>query len=388
MGLNLILFFYWIICFFMVLGCIAKPGIIAADPVGQYGPSSVPDRIVLSWTGDPASSQAVSWRTDTTVSMGQAQLALASAAPGRGAALGFSDSTQTYRAVSEQLISKQEIAYYHSVEFDDLKASTVYAYRVGTETKGWSEWLHFRTASKKAEPFSFIYLGDAQNDIKQYWSRLIRGAFAQAAHTRFIVHAGDLINQANADNEWGEGYYANGWITAMRPVIAATGNHEYGANILGQRQLSEHWKPQFAFPTHGPAGLEESVYFIDYQGVRLVVLNSNEGIADQADWLAQVLRDNTQKWTIAIFHHPIFSSAAGRDNKKLRQLWMPLFDRYKVDLVLQGHDHTYGRTGNVYAGVQVQNKAQGTVYVVSVSGPKMYTHSQHPLMQRVGEHIQ
>lgn len=67
---------------------------------------------------------------------------------------------------------------------------------------------------------------------------------------------------------------------------------------------------------------------------------------------------------------------------------MPLFDRYKVDLVLQGHDHTYGRTGNVYAGVQVQNKAQGTVYVVSVSGPKMYTHSQHPLMQRVGEHIQ
>ena len=44
----------------------------------------------------------------------------------------------------------------------------------------WSEWVHARTASDKPEPFSFIYFGDAQNDVKSLWSRVIRGAYSDA----------------------------------------------------------------------------------------------------------------------------------------------------------------------------------------------------------------
>jgi hypothetical protein len=76
------------------------------------------------------------------------------------------------------------------------------------------------------------------------------------------------------------------------------------------------------------------------------------------------------------FHHPIYSTGKGRDNKSIREAWRPIFDQYAPDLVLTGHDHTYGRSGlmredNVLSGTQLHS-ARGTVYVVSVSGTKMY----------------
>ena len=55
----------------------------------------------------------------------------------------------------------------------------------------------------------------------------------------------------------------------------------------------------------------------------------------------------------------------------------PLFDKYGVDIVLQGHDHAYARGSaslyeqNILSGTNVQD-ATGTVYVVSVSGSKQY----------------
>ena len=49
-------------------------------------------------------------------------------------------------------------------------------------------------------------------------------------------------------------------------------------------------------------------------------------------------------------HYPIYSSKQGRDNVGLRNALQPLFEKYKVDLVLQGHDHTYGRGTNLPLG--------------------------------------
>jgi 3',5'-cyclic AMP phosphodiesterase CpdA len=129
---------------------------------------------------------------------------------------------------------------------------------------------------------------------------------------------------------------------------------------------------------NGPSGLEESVYWFDYQGARIISLNSNERIEEQVGWLKSVLSDkNRPKWTIVTFHHPIFSSGNDRDNPDLRAAWRPTLEQHGVDLVLQGHDHTYARSGlggpknaNVADGVRAQSS--NTVYVVSVSGPKMY----------------
>lgn len=43
--------------------------------VHVHAPSPLPDRIVLTWNGDPATTQAVTWRTDATAMRGMAELA-------------------------------------------------------------------------------------------------------------------------------------------------------------------------------------------------------------------------------------------------------------------------------------------------------------------------
>jgi 3',5'-cyclic AMP phosphodiesterase CpdA len=118
-------------------------------------------------------------------------------------------------------------------------------------------------------------------------------------------------------------------------------------------------------------GLEDTNYFLDYQGARIISLNSLDKVEEQAAWLDKVLTENPHKWTLLTFHYPMYSTARGRDNAALRALWKPVFDKHKVDLVMQGHDHTYGRM-NLATGLSGVDEASGTVYVVSVSGPKMY----------------
>ena len=250
----------------------------------------------------------------------------------------------------------------------------MYAYRVGDGGKNWSEWFQFRTAADANEPFTFVYFGDAQNAIRSLWSRVVREANQHAPRAAFMLHAGDLINEDNSDADWGEWFGAAGWLNGMIPVVATPGNHEYN----DETGLSKHWVPQFAFPLNGPSGLEETVFWFDYQGARIISLNSNERIDEQCGWLKSLLADPRRpKWTIATFHHPVFSASKDRDNPDIRAAWRPILEEHGVDLVLQGHDHSYARTGlgapsdkNVTEGVRA--KSSNTVYVVSVSGPKMY----------------
>lgn len=354
---------------------------------GQSLPASAtePHRILLTWDSDPANSQAVTWRTEGKVDRPVAQLAPALPGP-RLEAVATSVS-----AVSQEVeTTAGQTAHYHTAAFRNLKPSTKYAYRVGDNTT-WSEWNHFITASNQAEPFSFLYLGDAQNDVKSLWSRVIRDAFRHGSQAKFILHAGDLINIANVDREWGDWFDAAGWVNRVIPSIAVPGNHEYYVVARDQpRQLSRLWKPQFEYPRNGLPELEDTNYYLDYQGVRIIGLDSNRMYEEQAKWLEDVLQANTQRWTILTFHHPIYSAAARRDNPHLRKHWLPIIEKHAVDLVLQGHDHTYGRSQKIARGTIVGTNSRGTVYVVSVSGPKMYeaTTQTIELMARVAEDTQ
>lgn len=373
--------------------------------VTAYKPTHVPDRVILTWNGDPATSQAVTWRTDTTVTKAVGQIALSEGGPGfdslTAKARPVAEKVTTVEAKTEFLRSDLFEANYHSVSFTKLKPKTKYVYRVG-DGSTWSEWFEFQTPSDQPEPLRFIYFGDAQNEVKSHWSRVVRGAFSDMPKAHFILHAGDLINRANADGEWGEWHQAAGWINGMIPSVPTPGNHEYGqppgtlakvdekADAAAKKEgrksrLSVNWRPQFTLPENGLPGLEESVYYFDIQGVRVISLNSNEKQEEQVPWLEKVLAENPNKWTVVTFHHPIYSTAKGRDNKRLRELWRPVFDKYTPDLVLQGHDHTYGRSGvmredNLLTGARLRDE-KGTVYVVSVSGPKMYNLEKADWMQ-------
>ena len=344
------------------------------EPHQEFAPRPMPDRVVLTWSGDPATTQSVSWRTDDSVPRGVAEVAVA-------VDLGPKLEARRVQGTTKSFTSKNVTFHQHAVTFTGLQPDTLYAYRVG-DGANWTEWFHFRTAARDAKPFSFIYFGDAQTDLKTHWSRVFREAFREAPRAAFTLHAGDLVNIGTADHEWGEWFHAPAWVNGTIPVVATPGNHEYKGSE--EKGLTSHWAAQFAFPRNGPEGLEDSVYYIDYQGARIISLNSNERQREQIPWLRKVLEENPCPWTILTFHHPIFSPATDRDNSTLREMWKPLIDEFRVDLVLTGHDHTYARSGvvdgpaivgteNVGKGYnQVYDPKIGTVFVVSVSGPKMY----------------
>jgi 3',5'-cyclic AMP phosphodiesterase CpdA len=447
-----------------------------------HAPTPIPERVVLTWSDDPSSTQSVTWRTDTSVTKAVAEIAIANA---NGRAL----ETERVNAQTTPLESDINKAHYHSLTFRNLRPDTLYAYRVG-DGVNWSEYFHFRTAKDHASPFSFIYFGDAQNELKTHWSRVFREAFRDAPRAAFTLHAGDLINEDSFDAEWGEWHGAPAWVNGTIPVIATPGNHEYfrthqgpanerfwtakdgttitinaeviaaqaadgsvlykatvkaangksayieyndddkitlvgnGVEALtgftaeellgtdyddpplndrlreeGRPTVSKHWRPQFAFPVQNvPKGLEETTYYLDYQGVRIISLDSNQALEAQIPWLRDVLKNNPNRWTVLTFHHPVYSPASERDNPELRALWKPIFDEFKVDLVLSGHDHAYARTGDVGEAAKSANIPSGyqqaydpkigTVYVVSVSGPKMYDVTKAAFAKRVAEQTQ
>jgi len=321
-----------------------------------YKPTASPDRIVLTWSDDPATTQSVSWRTDTSVDKAVAQIAVATPGPS------VESQARTVIATTSALATKLWSANYHTVRFANLTPGTVYAYRVGDSTR-WSEWFQFRTADSKPEPFSFIYFGDVQYGMLSVWSRIIRDSFRTAPDARFMAFGGDLVTDGTDDSLWGELFAAGGWLYATVPTIPVPGNHEYHDGDIDRAGLTKHWAAQFTLPANGPDGLKGDAYYFDYQGVRVVSLDSMSYLLkEQADWLDKTLTNNPNRWSVVIFHHPFFSLAKGRDNADVRNAWKPIVDKHKVDLVLNGHDHSYGRSA----------LTDSTVYVTSTSGAKMY----------------
>ncbi len=350
----------------------------------DYKASPRPDRILLTLTKDPSHEIMITWRTDSTITKGLSEIAkVEKEFDFYKKAIKKKSTTTTITSVE-----KEEVVY-HKVMFDNLTPNTLYAYRVGDGTY-WSEWIQFRTSEEEfKKPFQFLYLGDAQNDIFTLWSKAVRGAFKKAPDSRFSIHAGDLINHSQNNYEWGEWFEASGFIPKMIPVLATLGNHEYVKDSTNHKVgISNLWDPQFNFPDNGPMGFEDRTYYVDYLNTRIICLDSNKGIKKQTEWLKKVLQSHKQQWVIVFFHHPVISAARGRANDDILKYWKPLFDNHKVDLVLQGHDHVYGRGNKVNSGLGKWNEDSGTTYVVSVSGRKMYSLSDHPWMDKKGENIQ
>ena len=337
-----------------------------------------PERIILNLTADPATEMAISWRS-APGRTGQVQYAKATNSPD------YVKAPMTLAAVTDDatLAVREDPTFraaYHAAVLKDLEPDTVYAYRVGDGTH-WSEWLQFHTAAKTDAPFRFIYLGDMQNNVLSEASRTLRMAFRKAGDAAFVIHAGDLINRHDSDAEWGEWFASGGFLYAQTPQMPTPGNHEYGKDEAARAgsSINGQWRRQFTLPENGPTDVpasRETNWYTDYQGLRLISIDSmqvdRDPIARKAiiQWLDRLLANNPSRWTVLFLHFPLFSSEPGRDNPKVRAALKPLVDKYKVDLVLQGHDHGYAR-GAIGPDGPAADDA-GATYAVSVAGPKMY----------------
>lgn len=130
-----------------------------------------------------------------------------------------------------------------------------------------------------------------------------------------------------------------GWARPAGLRIAGVlGNHDY---VVG--------RGRYQFRTLGMPG----PYYTRRLGdAQLFLLNSNAITDRQTAWLEEQLLASTSTWKIAVFHHPPYTCGGHAGSDTVQQRWVPLFERYGVQLVLSGHDHNYqrfaGRGGVTY----------------------------------------
>jgi hypothetical protein len=363
-------------------------------------PTAEPSRILLSLTENPEESMAVTWRTDASVASGAVQVRT-------DGEVGAVADVRTVAAASGDPITFPAWTFTsraHSAVIDGLAPATEYEYRVGAG-EDWSKWYSFTTATD-GDAFTFLAFGDAQTDLTPGFTPVAQKAFDAVPEAAFALHAGDLINNSDRDVQWAEWFRAQRPYTATIPTITTPGNHEYS----GDAALTNYHE-HVTQPLNGPqptssdphtraieeritAHLAESVSYVDHGGVRVISLDANAGsgvtefippctiarcesateiiLRLQGEWLARVLGENPNTWSIVTFHRPVFSTSAGRDNALMREAWLPILEEHDVDLVLMGHDHSYGRGHLVENETGTPGLSTGTVYAVSVSGPKMY----------------
>jgi len=330
-------------------------------PEPAYCPSSNPSRIMLTWSGNPLNSRDVTWEGDTAAHQGTLEITADSPK---------SDTTR-YRSVSKIIQTSGGASAFYKVSIGNLRQGETYRYRVAAGSS-WSEWSDFKIGTPKDSTYSFIYLGDVQDSINGAAVGLFNKAYQSLPNAAFMLFIGDMIERPH-DAYWGEFFREGGNRFRTTPVIASPGNHEYYKGLI--QKLDERWMAHFSFPQNGPPDFLGRACYWDYQNTRIISLDSNgiqtiPAALEQRKWLKSVLESTHQRWIIVIMHHPLYSTSRGRDYFYLRTLFKSLFDQYKVDLVLAGHDHAYGRAAHIPGSGS--GKTQGPVYVVSHASPKLY----------------
>ena len=217
---------------------------------------------------------------------------------------------------------------FHTVTINGLTPATLYYYTVvsdGTE----SQLYTFQTAYPSNDTIRFVAYGDSRGSWDNWENTLRVSQAIENAHPAFVLHTGDLVDQANRLDNWVECFNASPFIhnSTLYPVL---GNHE---------NYSSLYFAFFSLPHN------ERWYSFDCGPVHFIGLDSNPRNAYrliQNLWLVHDLRTRSQPFTIIFFHHPLYSSGSEHGNSTLlRMIWAPIFERNHVDLVFNGHDHDY-----------------------------------------------
>ncbi|MDA1230692.1 MAG: metallophosphoesterase, partial [Planctomycetota bacterium] len=252
----------------------------------------------------------------------------------------------------------------HEVTITGLTPETQYFYLVESELEDGSlvesGAFTFSTAVKSGTPFAFAVFGDTQGNPKVS-SRLAEMAWAQ--RPSFLLHVGDLVDNGTVPAHWTEHFFPGLKPLAQRiPFYPVLGNHEKNAkNYFDYMSL--------------PA--PEYFYEFTYGNTQFFMIDSNRNIdpgSEQFEWLRKRLAESTAQWKIACHHHPPYSS----DEDDYGDLWKAnkssqgdlrarelsrLYDEFHVDIVWNGHIHSYERTWPVRKGEAVERN--GTVYMVT-----------------------
>tara|TARA_B100000949_G_C14286097_1_gene454300 strand:+ start:3224 stop:4579 length:1356 start_codon:yes stop_codon:yes gene_type:complete len=338
----------------------------------------LPHHIKLSWETAPENSQAITWRTRASEPKGFVEYVEATASPF------FEEHIKKVRATSQSYTMEDGLWYYHSVNLQNLKPGTRYSYRVGDKGK-WSEWSEFSTATGQKEPFKFLYFGDVQRYIHSLGSRTLRQAVLANPDAKFMLFAGDLIHRGGLNTEnWNEFFPAGGWIFQNIPIVATPGNHEHKWAVKETREIVPLWDLNFCFPKNGPKGQEEQTYYMDYNNIRVISLDTSAKITSEQRketyvWLEEALKNFNGDWVFVTFHHAMAGLARNRNPHIRFPEIKALLEKYKVPMVLTGHEHLYARG---------RMEADFPIYAVSVAGPYQNAIQFSDWIERAGTTMQ
>jgi predicted phosphodiesterase len=207
-----------------------------------------------------------------------------------------------------------------------------------------------------AKSLRFVVYGDTRTDDTAH-HRVVTAAVSRKPS--FILQTGDLVEDSGIAQQW------NTFDNTIQPIrnnhiayYPAKGNHD----ATGSRFFKEILDPV-------QAGYDGKNYYrFDVQGLCFIALDTeslydgpeNKKAQKQFEWLeAQLKQASTAKlFIIPFFHRALYSVGRHRNEKPSLRDWLhPLFVRYGVRLVFQGHDHLYYRT-----------KKDGITYVVTGGG--------------------
>lgn len=260
--------------------------------------------------------------------------------------------------------------YTNKTTIKDLKPDTTYYYQVKIDG-AWKDVQSFKTGNP--DDFSFMYVGDPQlgaskgqtssegnkqdgllatrNDAYN-WNKTLNSALAQHPEINFLVSPGDQINEPAEDQspakiKLQEQQYA-GYLSAKAlrslPEATSIGNHDsmttgYQNHFNVPNPFTEETNPTKA--GHG--------YYYNYGNALFIVINANNyNAADHEALIKKAIKAHPNtKWRIVVMHQDIYGSGldhSDSDGILLRTQLTPIYDANKIDVVLQGHDHTYART--------------------------------------------
>jgi Purple acid Phosphatase, N-terminal domain/Calcineurin-like phosphoesterase len=287
---------------------------------------------------------------------------------------------------------------------DHLKENTAYSYRVGGDG-AWSATYGFKTRKFDGN-FDFLFFGDPQigssgNVPKDQagWAETLEVALAANPEAELLVSGGDQVETAGTEAQW-TAFLAPDELRAY-PWVATIGNHDVGSRAYEQHLWTPNTNRSPSLYRSGSLLTQSGGdYWFIYKNVLFIDLNSNAyatsaqaGVdADQAHigFITNVVTQHgaDAKYIVLIYHHSIYSPAAHAndgDNQKRRLDFPQAFSALGVDLVLQGHDHSYSRSYLIQSGAKQKADEQpgatsvfrdpgGVIYVTgnSASGSKYY----------------
>jgi hypothetical protein len=337
--------------------------------------AGTPEQVHLTWGEDPASSVVVSWASPGPAARPQVRI-------------GQRVITAESRPYTDG-ISGETVWTYHA-RVGGLRPGALYAYAVTADNDDDAAdpfTATFRTAPEGRAAFRFTSFGDR---VLSYGQSAYAVEAVESFQPLFHLLNGDLcdanLNPAVQPEVWRDVGDANQASAANRPWMPCLGNHEveFGNGPQGfTSYLTRYTLPDNAVPGFGGCWYclrVGSVLFVSldaddvaYQdagpfvtGPEALTPAASTGNAPiepgtsfyvkgysggaQTAWLEQTLSagrgDQSVDWIVIAMHQCAASSSATGNGSDLgiRQEWLPLFDRYEVDLVLAGHDHDYERS--------------------------------------------